>query len=172
MEPADAIAALAAMPDALQRRLAGLTDAQLRFKPAGDVFSVLENVCHLRDIEAEGYARRLELLLREPHPTLPDIDGSALARQRSYNSQPLQSALEAFIATRRGCLKTLEDVTPAELGRSGHFENVGEVSLAKLLQLWVGHDHSHIQELDELLPMLRDSGTGGRPKPSLSLSSP
>ena len=166
----DVLASLAAMPDALRHRLAGLTDAELRFKPGVDTFSVLENVWHLRDIEVEGYARRLTLLLREENPLLPDLDGSALARERRYNSQPLQPALDAFVSSRRASLVILADVAPAQLERRGSFENVGEVSLARLLELWVEHDQGHLKELDELLPVLREPRAGHTPKPSQSLS--
>lgn len=164
----DAVIALAGMPAALEQRLQGLTDAQLRFKPGAESFSVLESVCHLRDIEVEGYARRLGLLLREEDPVLPDLDGSALARERGYNEQPLQPALEAFLSMRRRCLAILADVTPKELARRGHFENVGEVTLGRLLELWVEHDQGHMRELDELLPQLRQP-QAGQSKPSLSL---
>jgi hypothetical protein len=167
----DALATLAAMPEALRLRLAGLTDAQLRFKPGTDTFSVLENVWHLRDIEVEGYAHRLTLLLREENPLLPDLDGSALARERRYNSQPLQPSLDAFVASRRASLAILADVTPAQLERRGLFENVGEVSLSRLLELWVEHDHGHLKELDDLLPILREPLAGHKPKPSQSLLS-
>lgn len=170
MQLEQAIAALGRMPQALQQRLVGLTDAQLRFKPAADTFSVLENVCHLRDIEVEGYTRRLELILLEWDPVLPDLDGSALARQRRYNSQPLQPALDEFLAARRACLKTLEGVTPEQLVRRGFFEHVGELNLARLLELWVEHDEGHIKELDELLPILREPRAGHQPKPSQSLN--
>ena len=40
---------------------------------------MLEHVCHLRDIEVEGYAPRLKRILSEDGPFLPDIDGRRLA---------------------------------------------------------------------------------------------
>lgn len=169
MRHEDAIAALAHMPEALRSRLAGLSEEQLHVKPAADVFSVLESVCHLRDIEVEGYGRRLGLLLREDHPRLPDLDGTALARERHYNDQELRPALEAFLNMRRRCLEILASVTPEQLERRGHFKNVGEVTLAGMLELWVEHDRGHLQELDTLLPLLQVPQTG-RPKPSRSLT--
>ena len=165
----DTIMELTRMPEALQQRLAGLTDTQLRFKPAADIFSVLENVCHLRDIEVEGYSRRLTLILLEPDPVLPDLDGATLARERCYNSQDLRPALDEFLATRRACLKTLERVSPEQLERHGFFEHIGEVTLARLLDLWVEHDRGHIKELDDLLPILREPRASHQPKPSQSL---
>src|SRR5690242_11509510 len=98
----DAVAALQSMPAALERRLAGLGDTQLRFKPGADSFSVLESICHLRDIEVEGYARRLRFMLEMENPVLPDLDGSVLARERRYDLQPFEPALETFLIARRG----------------------------------------------------------------------
>ncbi len=169
MTPKDSIAALARMPEELQQRLADLDEAELHFKPNADTFSVLENVCHLRDIEVEGYARRLGLLLREDNPRLPDLDGAALARERAYNEQPLKPALDAFLSMRRRCLETLADLTPEDFERRGQFENVGEVTLGGLLELWVEHDHEHLREVDELLPLLHSPQAGRQPSPSQSL---
>ncbi len=165
------IAALEPMPEALQRRLTGLTDAQLRLKPAPGVFSVLEGVWHLRDIEVEGYSLRLRRLLREEQPRLPDLDGSRLALERRYNQQPLLPALNSFITARRGNLELLRTVDEAQLGRHGHLDSVGHITLGRLLELWAEHDRGHIKELDELLPVLQDPAAA-KPKASLSLQGP
>lgn len=172
MQLSAVIAALEPMPQALQQRLAGLTDAQLRFKPAPEVFSVLESLWHLRDIEVEGYSVRLRRLLGEEQPRLPDMDGSRLAVERRYNQQPLLPALDGFITARRVNLELLRGVDVAQLGRHGHLDTVGHITLRRLLELWVEHDRGHIKELDELLPVLRDPAAGNRPKSSLSLSTP
>lgn len=164
----EALFALRSMPEELERRVAGLSDAQLRFKPAADVFSVIENVCHLRDIEVEGYACRLRLMLESDDPMLPDLDGSALAKVRRYHLQPFAPALETFLIARRGNLQRLAAASEADLSRRGRFENVGELTLGRLLELWVEHDRGHLQELDSLLEALRD--LSHQPKPSLSLT--
>lgn len=156
------------MPVALEQRIAGLSETQLRFKPGTDSFSVLESVCHLRDIEVEGYARRLRLLLETQDPVLTDLDGSALARERRYNEQPFGPALETFIIARRGNLQRLAAATEADLVRRGRLENVGDVTLERLLDLWVEHDRGHLQELDDLLRALQEPSH--KPKPSLSLA--
>jgi hypothetical protein len=169
MELEAAYSALLAMPDTLQSRLAGLSDPQLRFKPGADTFSVLENVCHLRDIEVEGYAQRLQLLLTQEYPLLPDLNGAELAEERDYNSQRLQPALQSFVDARHGCLGVLANLTAADLVREGHLEKVGDVTLGQLLELWVAHDQDHLKELDELLAVLHDPAAP-KPKPSLSLA--
>ena len=146
----DTIAALRLMPETLRQQIAGLTDAQIHFQPEGGYFSVLENVCHLRDIEIEGYGVRVRRILAEEHPKLPDLDGGQLARERRYSEQPLQPALDAFIQARHANLKILEKVTEPQLARMASLETIGEITLGKLLELWIEHDRGHIQELRQL----------------------
>lgn len=164
----DAIPALRTTPDELEKRVLRLSEAQLRFKPRAEVFSVLENVCHLRDIEVEGYAVRLRLMLETEDPLLPDLDGSRLARERRYNEQPFAPALETFLIARRGNLQRLAAAGEADLERRGRFENVGHVTLGRLLELWAEHDRGHLQELDALLASLLEPAR--MLKPSLSLT--
>ena len=169
MQLTDAIAHLSSLPEALARRTQGLDDARLRFKPDANVFSVLESVCHLRDIEVEGYAQRLELLLEEDCPVLPDLDGAALARARRYNQQAFAPALQAFTAARDANLQALRRLAPVDLERRGEYENLGVVTLDQLLDMWVAHDREHLQELDQLLAVLKNPA-GLHTKASVSLT--
>lgn len=155
MSPEEAVAALKQMPENLRQQVAGLTDAQLHFQPEGGYFSVLENICHLRDIEIEGYGVRLQRMLAENHPTLPDINGGQLARNRRYSEQPMQPALDAFTEARHTNLKILGDVTETQLTRTAYLEGVGGITLGKLLELWIEHDLGHIQELVKLRAAVR-----------------
>jgi hypothetical protein len=170
MQTSDAVAALSVLPELLATRLYGLSDPELRLRPSEDHFSLLEQVCHLRDIEVEGYGRRLALLLEQAHPELPDLDGTALAKARRYNGQELAPALEAFITARQANLARLRALKQSDLGRDGHLEGVGEVTVTRLLELWVAHDGEHSQEIESLLASLRDPAQ--RPKPSRSLIQP
>jgi len=164
---AQAIATLGTMPEALEQRFTGLDDAQLRFKPDADHFSVLENICHLRDIEVEGYAWRLELLLEEDDPVLPDLDGAALARERRYQTQAFSTALQTFLEARRRNLETLTRLAPVDLERRGEFGEMGIIDLAQLLDMWIAHDQEHLKEIDQLLSTLRDPASKSAPSASL-----
>ena len=169
MQLADAITAMGLLPDALAQRTQGLDEARLRFKPDSNVFSVLESVCHLRDIEIEGYARRLELLLEEDSPLLPDLDGTALCGARRYNQQVFATALQDFVAARQTNLQTLRRLAPVDLDRRGEYENLGVVTLDQLLDMWVTHDREHLLELDQLLAVLHNpAGVSAKPSQSLT----
>jgi hypothetical protein len=138
---------LAAMPERVRALVSGVCDEELSRKPAPDVFSLRENVLHLRDIDVEGYEKRVLLLLNESDPFLPDLDGARLAEERDYNNQPLEPALDAFAASRARSISRLRD---ADLDRSGSFEGVGRVTLRQLLELWVEHDAGHLKEMQSL----------------------
>jgi hypothetical protein len=112
-----------------------------------DEFSALENICHLRDIEIEGYTERILRILQEDMPSLADIDGGRLALERDYNNQDATKALEAFTLARKRNVEQLRRVIPEQTAREGNLEGVGVISLAKLLEMMLEHDQGHVIEL-------------------------
>jgi hypothetical protein len=142
---------LAATSDRIRALVEGVCEAELSRKPAPDVFSLRENVLHLRDIDVEGYARRIARVLDEERPFLPDVDGAKLAVERHYNNQPLDSALQAFAESRARSIGRLRAIRPADLDRLADFEGVGTVTLRRLLELWIEHDAGHIADIEALL---------------------
>ncbi|HEU4391991.1 MAG TPA: DinB family protein, partial [Blastocatellia bacterium] len=136
--------------DVVSRLCSGLTRAQQTWKPSDSDFSVLENICHLRDVEAEGYAVRIERILIEKEPELADLDGSRLAAERNYNSADLAKALVEFGVARERSLSLLRGAAPASLERRGNLEGAGLIRLSELVTRIVEHDRSHIEELEKL----------------------
>lgn len=144
-------------PEDIRRASAGLADKDLRWKPSGDEFSVVEQVCHLRDIEREGYTARIGKLLTENQPTLADLDGSRLARERDYNSQDFETALGEFARERRSNVRIIRTLTPDQLKLSGELEGVGLITLERLLLLMREHDRAHREELSVLKARLGET---------------
>src|SRR6185295_19797925 len=83
-------------PDKLKSFTAGLASAEIRWSSSPDEFSMLENICHLRDLELQGYSPRIRRILAEPDPALADFDGARVAAESSYNSEQPAVALDAF----------------------------------------------------------------------------
>ena len=145
-----AIGFLEQTPERLRRLLAGLSEPQLRFRLRPDAFSIKETVLHLRDIEIEGYARRLRCILNEETPLLADIDGTQLALDRRYNEQQVAPALGEFAASRMENVSLLRTITARDLMRTAEMEKVGRISLAQLIEMWREHDAGHWAEFEEL----------------------
>lgn len=148
------IKSLADTPENVRRLVENLTADELQWQPATAGFSCLEHVCHLRDIEREGYAIRISKLLREQHPFLPDIDGDKLARERNYNDQSLELTLDEFSQARERNVSTISDLSTDQLKRIGAFENVGPITLEELLLMMRQHDEEHLCELCDLRSQL------------------
>ena len=147
---------LAETPTRIQSLLNDISDEQLRRRHSEGEFSFVENVCHLRDIEVEGYATRLNRILEEDRPSLPDIDGGRLAVERDYNKQDAQEALRAFSLARTKNLSTLGNLGPQDLSREGTLEGVGTVKLKELLVMMRDHDGSHLKDIEQIRRRLAD----------------
>ena len=138
------------MPQTVRELVSGRTAEELSRKPSPDAFSLRENVLHLRDIDVEGYERRVVRVLNEEHPFLPDVDGAKLAAERNYNAQPLGPALEAFAASRARSIALLRAASERDLERTAEMEGVGRVTLREMLQRWLEHDAGHVAEMEGL----------------------
>jgi hypothetical protein len=114
-------------------------------------FSLVEQAWHLADLEREGFGARIERLLAEDQPFLPDFDGARLARERDYRSRPLAAGVAAFAAARAANLRRLRAVPEEAWTRAGTQEGVGRVTLGDLPRLMLEHDDSHRAEIAALL---------------------
>ena len=139
---------LAHTPTLISRIVDGLSEETLRDRNSPDEFSVLEHVCHLRDIEHDGYRERISRILSEHQPLLPDIDGSRLAIERDYNAQNAAEALTEFDLARRQNIEILRVLSAEQLARQGTLEGAGVISLEKLILIMSEHDADHIGELE------------------------
>ncbi|MBA3321588.1 MAG: DinB family protein [Pyrinomonadaceae bacterium] len=141
---------LKATPEIVRQLTDGLLPAELTWKFSANEFSVVEHLCHLRDLEREGYAARIEKLLAEVDPFLPDFDGDQVASERDYNRQDAAGALRDFALARQANVTLLEQSSPAQLSRGGMFEGVGTITLGGLPHMMREHDEAHRAELREL----------------------
>lgn len=137
-------------PDAIQEMVMDLSEEEARWAPPGDRWSFVHNICHLRDIEQEGYAVRIEKILGEADPFLADLDGPALAAERQYLRQNVHAALTAFVISRNKNLNRLRKTSPENFGRSGRLEKVGPITLGALIAMLYEHDCVHLNELRDL----------------------
>ena len=145
-------------PGTVQQLVVDLANTDLRWKQSEKEFSVLEHVCHLRDIEQEGYTTRIRKLLTETHPFLPDIDGDKLAQERNYNGQQLDVALHAFLIARKQNVRVIRNLSPDRLNHRGMFENFGAITLEGLLLMMREHDEDHLRALNQMRERLSDGG--------------
>lgn len=150
-------AALAAFPDALERHYSLFPASVVHWSPSSwegvpsEAFTAIEQVCHVRDIEIEGYQERIRRTLEEDTPLLPSIDSEAVARQRDYGSSDARQALADFRAARSRTLTLLRSLDDGQLARRAVFEGYGPVTLRGLVHYLCSHDQQHLAGLQWLL---------------------
>lgn len=149
--------ALADFPRLLEMHYAAIPNELKQWKPpswAGipsEHYTALEQICHVRDIEIEGYHVRFRRTLDETHPFLPGVDGDALAIERSYASAEASAVFAAFREARAQTLDLLARLTPQQLARTADFEDYGAVTLRSLAHYLCSHDQQHLAGLQWLL---------------------
>ena len=115
---------------------------------------MVEHLCHLADLESEGYGARIERLLTEEEPEWGDFDGEQIARERRYLEQDAEIALQRFADARARNVARLR-ATPAEdMERRGRQEGLGEVTLARVVEMMLEHDRVHAADIKTLLKEL------------------
>lgn len=142
------LGALAGMPQYLEREFSSLSAELMRQQGPDGAFSPLEHVWHLADLEREGFAWRIDRLLSESEPQLPDFDGAAIASARDYRSLSLTAGLAAFGQARQRNLATLRTVAAQSWNRSGQQDGVGRVSLCDIPGFMSQHDAAHRAEIE------------------------
>jgi hypothetical protein len=155
----DLLARLSALPDELRAAAARMDEGRARTPAADGGFSLVEHAWHLADLEREGFAARIERLLREDDPLLPDFDGARIARERDYRGRGLGEGLAAFAAARSDNLERLRAVPAEAWTRAGTQEGAGRVTLADIPRRMLEHDQSHRAEIAQL-SLMADAAPG------------
>jgi hypothetical protein len=150
------LAALAEFPRRLEAYYGIVPAERKNWRPASwdgvpsEPCTPIEQVCHVRDIEIDGYHVRLRRTLQENHPLLASIDGEQLARQRDYASADAALVLRDFALARGETLALISQLTPQQLTRSAEFEG-NKVTLRGLAHNLCSHDQQHLAGLQWLL---------------------
>ena len=159
-------AALEAFPRELEKHYAAFPAQFVHWAPESwegvpsEHFTAIEQVCHVRDIEIEGYQVRFQRTLEEASPFLPSIDSETVAKQRDYGRADVVRVLADFRAARAKTLALLRSLSDSQLERTAVFEGYGPVTLRGLVHYLCSHDQQHLAGLQWLLGKI--DGQSGR----------
>ena len=148
--PSDLLTELEGMPRQLEKALELIPRDRLAWRPASwggcpsENFSALEQICHLRDIERDGYHVRIRRMLEESNPSLVSLDSYEIARERNYGSEDGAAALAAFRDARARTVDRLRSIGEQDLTRTGEFAEYGRLSLRSLIHYLRSHDQQHL----------------------------
>jgi len=127
-------------------------------------FTAIGQICHVRDIEVDGYHLRLQRTLDEHEPFLANIDGYRFERERDYAHADATDVLARFRAARTQTVELIRGLDAAALDRRAIFEDYGAITLRGLVHLLCSHDQQHLAGLQWLLGMI-EAGRAKREAP-------
>jgi hypothetical protein len=154
------LATLEAFPRALEAHYAAFPREFVDWAPASwegvpsEPFTAIEQICHVRDIETEGYQLRFKRTLEGETPLLAYIDSEAITLERDYASADPARVFADLRASRAATLALLRRLGDRELDRRAEFERYGPVTLRGLVHYLCSHDQQHISGLQWLLGKL------------------
>lgn len=149
--------ALRAFPDQLEAHYGAIPADFKHWTPPSwegipsEHLTALEQLCHVRDIEVEGYHVRFQRTLSEHEPLLASIDTDALVVERHYGNANAGEILLAFKAARLKTMAILDSVDPTSWDRRAEFEGYGPVTLRGLVHYLCSHDQQHLAGLQWLM---------------------
>ncbi|MCV2491299.1 DinB family protein [Geodermatophilus sp. YIM 151500] len=97
----DAAARLAALPTEVVGAVAEVPSGVLDLRPEPEVWSVVEYVCHLRDVYV-AYTIRLHRARKETQPAVEPLLNDFRARRFRYRERQVEPVLEELAAAVRG----------------------------------------------------------------------
>ena len=135
-------------PGVLRSLLSAATGEDLNWLPGPDRWSIAMVLAHLHDVERAGFRGRFHAMLESDKPFLPSYDQLALFR--THAKFDAIGELAAFERERHVTLAWLRQLPPEAGVRTGRHQELGEISVAELLNEFAFHDLGHIRQIAEV----------------------
>lgn len=129
---------------------AGVPEAQARWKPDPESWSLLEVINHLHDEERWDFRLRLDLTLFRPDTEWPPIDPIGWVTERQYNGRDPAESLRNFQNERVKSLEWLHDLRTPNWESGHRFPHGRVLAAGELLGCWLAHDQLHIRQMAQL----------------------
>jgi hypothetical protein len=146
LERSEIIEALRSRPDEAEEVCAGLTDEQLRQRPASGDWSLLEICCHLRDNALEE-GTRIRRMVEEDNPVLTAYDPDAWAAERNYPGEDPARVLKSLRAYWNGLAYLLEGLSDDDWSRPGTHQEAGAIAVQPWAEGEVQHSAAHLEQM-------------------------
>lgn len=138
--------------DDLERLVEDADHIDWRHRPAPDSWSLVEIVCHLRDVELEVHQPRIRAIVDEEMPFIPGVNPDSWAEPRRYREEEGDEAFAQCLSARRETVTLLSGLEPGQWQRRGRHAFLGTTTLQELVYLIVNHDEAHWLQAAALLP--------------------
>ena len=140
---------LQATPAILRGLMSEISEADARWKPAPDRFSIAEVMAHLSHSEWHCYRARVDRFLAEEMPEF-EPDDAQMHLDLYRNADP-EEEFGQFENQREMNVELLRGLPAAAGNRNALHREAGEITLSHMLHEWALHDLGHIRQVAELV---------------------
>jgi hypothetical protein len=130
------------------------------WRPGESDWSLVEVVCHLRDVEQEVHQWRFREIAGKENAFIPGVSADEWASERRYRQQDGPAALQTFFLARSETIRLLRSFSPEMWERQGRHAFLGPTSMHEMLHISERHDALHWKQIQELLSAKAKSGSG------------
>lgn len=149
--PNDIAHLLQGTPAALTALLGHLDDALLSWRPQPADWCIKEVIGHLIVTDQLAFAERIHIIVTGDTPKIPAVHVNQLASERKDAMRPIGDLLAEFGAGRTAVITQLRHLSPHQLAKTGTYPNYGTFHAYDFLYEWPYHDHSHLQQIGNIL---------------------
>ncbi|WP_281216421.1 DinB family protein [Lysinibacillus capsici] len=133
----------------------GLTEEELRYKPAPNKWSIHQILIHVTDSEISA-TPRLKKVLAEDEPILVSFDQDAWANTLSYDLLDREQYLHLFKLLRTSMQPILDNLTSEQSRRVGMYIDQERFTFKQLLEFRVQHVRNHLDQIERVKNSYRE----------------
>lgn len=145
-----------ATPRRIERLLRGLGRRQMMARPAPGKWSIAEILAHLAEAELVG-GYRVRMILGKNGTSIQAFDEKVWARNANYARQDPRKSLALFRMLRESNLLLLKSLSRRKWNYYGVHEERGKETVARVAQMFAGHDSNHILQIKRIAQQFRRS---------------
>lgn len=141
----------------IERLIRPLSRQQVRRRPAPGKWSIAEILAHLAETELVG-GYRLRMILSSNGTPIQAFDQDVWARNSNYAAQDTQTSLRMFRVLRERNLALLRSLPKKKWTCYGMHAERGKETVARLAQMYAGHDLNHLAQIEKIVRQSRLRG--------------
>jgi DinB superfamily len=146
---AEILGILADTPAHITRACEGREESLLADRPDEHVWTVRDNLAHLR-ASADVWGASIEAMLKEDGATQRHISPRGYLRESGYAGLDTSTLLAAFTAQRKALLITLHSLDPAKWSRWTRIDGRTHTVFTQARRMAL-HERAHLAQIDETL---------------------
>lgn len=160
----NALAQLAATPSRLAHLTVESADEDLDAAPEGE-WPARVVLAHLRDVESLEFRVGLERLIAEPNPALYFLPPDEWERERNRDRDGKGVLLGDFALQRQASMNLIATMRDSDWERTAPGPRDEPITAAQFVQIWAGHDATHLRQIEALLGQTADEAQERRARP-------